>query len=223
MKRNLKQLIESLGLNFKVEIIKFILINLIIIACGVLSLLFLKQILLCVLLIFGAIIFSFFFLTRYRDIERKNIEEHNNEFVSLLSYFEIFISNKKNVYNSFQLLIPYCSIWMKEKIEIFLKEIDDDKTVQPFINFSNNFSHRVIQSVMLSIFQMVETGENSESMDQFNYLFITMSTNQQLNMIKAKENKLDSLNSLPLIGAGAITIILIFSILVIVGGMINGI
>lgn len=223
MKRNLKQLIESLGFNFKLEILKLVLINVVFLGLAVVSILFLNQLILCVLAVFIDIVGTFFFLTRYGDLDRKNNEKHNAEFISLLSYFEIFIGNNKNVYTAFQLLIPYASPWMQERIEDLLKEINVDKSVQPFVNFSNNFSHRVIQSVMLSIFQMVDSGENDESMNQFNYLFITMSTNQQIELKKNKESKLDNLNVLPLIGAGAITIILIFSILVIVGGMINGI
>lgn len=223
MKRNLKELIESLGFNFKLEILKLILINVVFLGLAVVSILIFNQLILCVLAVFVDIVGTFFFLTRYGDIDRKNNERHNTEFISLLSYFEIFIGNNKNVYTAFQLLIPYASTWMQERIEDLLKEINVDKSVQPFVNFSNNFSHRVIQSVMLSIFQMVDSGENDESMNQFNYLFITMSTNQQIELKKSKESKLDNLNVFPLIGAGAITVILIFSILVIVGGMINGI
>lgn len=223
MKRNLKELIESLGFNFKLEILKLILINVVFLGLAVVSILIFNQLILCVLAVFVDIVGTFFFLARYGDIDRKNNERHNTEFISLLSYFEIFIGNNKNVYTAFQLLIPYASTWMQERIEDLLKEINVDKSVQPFVNFSNNFSHRVIQSVMLSIFQMVDSGENDESMNQFNYLFITMSTNQQIELKKSKESKLDNLNVFPLIGAGAITVILIFSILVIVGGMINGI
>ena len=51
---------------------------------------------------------------------------------------------------------------MKEKIEIFLKEIDDDKTVQPFINFARKFSLLIIESIMISIYQMVDEGNSKE-------------------------------------------------------------
>lgn len=223
MKKNLKERIESLGLSFRFEVIKLLIINLILIAGTVLAYIYLKQIYIIVFLLFILLAANFFFLTRYSDLERKQNEEHNGEFIALLSYFEIFISNKKNVYNAFRLMVPYSSLWMQEKIETLLKQIDEDKTVKPFVNFSDCFSNKVIQSVMLSIFQMIEQGENNESMNQFNALFVAMSNNHQIELIKRKESRLESLNSLPLFGAGGICILLIFSILTIVGGMINGI
>jgi len=222
MKKNIKEQIEGLGLSPKREIIKLAVINIIFIGGALACYIFLKQIYALIGIIFVGLIADFFFISRYSNIERKMLEEHNNEFISLLSYFEIFISNKKNVYNSFKLIIPYSSLWMQEKLETLLSSIDDDKTVKPFITFSSNFTNKVIQSVMLSIYQMVESGENNESMNQFNALFASMSNNLQQEQIKRKESKLESLNILPLFGAGVICVILIFSILVIVGGMING-
>lgn len=222
MKKNLKDRIESLGLSFKVEMIKLAVINVVIVGAAIAGFPYLKQVYILIFIIFIDLFVNFFFLNRYSSLEKKIKQEHDEEFISLLSYFEIFISNKKNVYNSFKLLIPYASLWMQEKLELLLNQIDEDKTVKPFITFSNYFVNKVIQSVMLSIFQMVESGENNESMNQFNALFISMSNNHQLDKIKRKETKLNSLNALPLIGAGGICIILIFSILTIVGGMING-
>ena len=83
---------------------------------------------------------------------QKNIilKERENELVTIISYFEVYIENKNNVYQSFNLLLPYCSLWMKEKIENMLKEIDKDKSVQPFVNFAKNFQQVAFSSLMLS-------------------------------------------------------------------------
>ena len=110
---------------------------------------------------------------------------------------------------------------MKEKVTILLREIDHDKSVSPFINFSQNFSYLVIQNVMISIFQMIEQGESKNSLVQFDYIFVSLSDALYQEMIQRKTKAVDSLNSFPLFGAGIITIILTLSIMSILGDIVN--
>lgn len=144
-------------------------------------------------------------------------DNRNSEFISLLSYFELFISNHNNVYKSFESIIPYCSDWMQEKVDNMLKEIDQDKSVAPFVNFANNFEYLVIQNVMISIYQMVDQGESQQMLSQFDHLFTSLSDNLFSEKIESKTKSLDTLNAFPLLGAGLITIILTFSIMSILG------
>ena len=141
--------------------------------------------------------------------------------MAIISYFEVYIQNKNNVYQSFNMLIPYCSDWMKDKIENFLKEIDEDKTVQPFINFAKNFKQLASHSLLLSIYQMVDQGENSTQLKQFNVIFDEMAKNRTKEMMEEKEKGLANMSVFPLIGAGIITIILTISILSILGDLMN--
>ena len=98
-----------------------------------------------------------------------------------------------------------------------LKEIDQDKSVAPFVNFANNFEYLVIQNVMISIYQMVDQGESQQMLSQFDHLFTSLSDNLFSEKIESKTKSLDTLNAFPLLGAGLITIILTFSIMSILG------
>ena len=164
---------------------------------------------------------DYIYLSRYKNLVKKTNDNHNYEFVSLLSYFEIFISNHNNVYRSFEMLIPYASDWMNLRIENLLKEIDLDKSVTPFINFAKNFTYLVIENVMISIYQMVETGENESNLLHFDYVFSSLSNSLITTKIENHEKSIDSLNAFPLIGAGLITITLTLSIIAILGELIN--
>ena len=110
---------------------------------------------------------------------------------------------------------------MKDKIETFLKEIDKDKTVQPFINFANNFKQLASHSLMLSIYQMVDQGETVEQLKQFNIIFDELARNRNKEMIEQKERSLANMSTYPLIGAGLITVTLTVSILSLLGDLIN--
>ena len=110
---------------------------------------------------------------------------------------------------------------MEEQIQSLILEIDNDKSVKPFINFANKFQNKVASNVMMSIYQMVDEGENGLHMYQFQNLFQQLSKSQQLEMIDAKERSMSSISSFPLIGAGALTVLLTFGIISVMGEMIN--
>ena len=110
---------------------------------------------------------------------------------------------------------------MEEQIQSLITQIDNDKSVKPFINFANKFTNKIANNVMLSIYQMVDEGENNIHLLHFQSLFEELKRNQQKDLIDGKDRSMSSLSSLPLIGAGAITVLLTFGIIFLMGEMIN--
>lgn len=220
-KNKLKETIEFVGLSYKKEMTKLLLINLVFVIALTLLYIFLKNFVYTIILLLGLLFLDFFLLTSYNDKKKNILKNRENELIALISYFEVYIQNNSNIYQSFAQLIPYSSDWMKEKIETLLKEIDTDKSVQPFINFANNFQQLSTHSLMLSIYQMIDQGENSEQLMQFNIIFDELSRSRNKEMVEQKDKSLSSMSTFPLIGAGMITVTLTISILSILGDLIN--
>lgn len=171
--------------------------------------------LICALLIFLQYVKS---SKQKGDIEKA----HENEFVDIINYFEMFLANDFNIYQSFQEVLAYSSPWMRNKIETLLISIDEDKSVKPFISFAKNFKNGAIENVMISIYQMIDDGHNNVSLSQFNLMFDKFEENNRREIIYKKESDLQKLNVYPLVGAIITTLILTFSILSLVGEMTNG-
>ena len=220
MMNKLKETIDFVGLSYKKEMLKMLLINLIVLVGAVLIYLLLNNLIYAIMLFIGLCLLDFFLFTRYNDKKQTILKNRENELVAIISYFEVYIQNNNNVYQSFAQLVPYCSDWMKEKIETMLSEIDNDKTVQPFINFANNFKQLSSHSLMLSIYQMIDQGENSEQLLQFNVIFDELSKNRNRELINQQDRALSNMSTFPLIGAGMITVTLTISILTILGDLI---
>lgn len=221
MKKILKNKIEYCGLNYRTEILKIISFNSLL---GILDILFfilqfdIKTI---VALILSQMVMNYILLSRYNDKAKILDEERENEFVTVISYFEIFITNKNNVYQSFNKIIPYCTEWMKNVVSNLLKEIDEDKTVQPFVNFANNFKIKIATNIMLSIYSMIDQGETFEQINQFQILFEQLYKSKQIENLEKKKRSLSTLASLPLVGAGGITVLLTISVISVIGVLIN--
>lgn len=221
MKNKLKETIEFVGLIYKKEMLKLLLINILGLIATALLYFFLKNIMITILIFSSFVLLDYFFISGYYSKKKSILKERENELIALISYFDVYIRNNNNVYQSFKLIIPYCSNWMKKQVEELINEIDDDKTVQPFINFAHLFNNISIQSLMLSIYQMVEQGESHEQLTHFDVIFDEISKNRNNEMIEQKKQALSSMATFPLVGAGLITVSLTISILMILGDLVD--
>ncbi len=221
MKKSLKERIEALGLSYSRELTILFAIILAIAGIAVTAIILLKQFYIGIIALVVGIIAIYFYLSRYSSLEAKQRKDNVDQLMSLLSYFEIFISNGHNVYNSFKMLLPYADGFLQEAISSLLTQIDSDKSVGPYINFASKFDDRIVESLMLSIYQMVDNGESEIELNEFDILFSNIKEKQKEEMIDRKRKSLDLFNSIPLIGAGAVTIVLSLSIISIIGDYIN--
>ena len=221
MKNKLKETIEFTGLSYRKEMLKVALVNIALLLGAVLLYYFFKNIIYSLLVIIFMSVIDYVLLSRYGDKKKAMLKDRENELITILSYFDVYIRNNNNVYQCFISLIPFCSRWMKGRIETLINEIDKDKTVQPFVNFANNFTNIATQSLMLSIYQMVDQGESAEQLSHFNLLFDEVSKNRNKEMVEQKDKSLSNMAVFPLIGAGLITVTLTISILMILGDLIN--
>lgn len=221
MKNKLKKQIEYCGLNYSSEIRKIILLNIISLIAALITYFYTKNISLIISFSALVLVFNYQIVSNYSAKVKLLDEERENEFVTIISYFEIFISNKNNVYQSFSKTIPYCSDWMKDVMSNFLKDIDGDKTIQPFINFANNFKIKIVTNIMLSIYTMVDQGESFEQINQFQILFEQLQKSKRIENLEKKQRSLSILASLPLVGAAGMTIALTISVIQIIGDLVN--
>ena len=221
MLKRFDALLLFISANKTKEIIKIAVVNVLIIAAAVTLIVFLKQVMIAFVSIIVMVIANYLIFNGYLDKKKAILDEREHEFIAIISYFQFFITNSYNVYQAFQSLIAYASPWMEEQIQSLILEIDNDKSVKPFINFANKFKNNVAGNVMMSIYQMVDEGENGLHMYQFNSLFQQLSKSQQIELIDTKERSMGSISSYPLIGAGAITVLLTFGIISVMGEMIN--
>ena len=221
MLKRFNDLLDFISANKVKEYVLIAVINVAIIASAVILTIFLKQIMIAFVGLIALAISNYLIINSYIEKKKAILDEREHEFIAIISYFQFFITNSYNVYQGFQSLIAYASPWMEEQIQSLIIEIDNDKSVKPFINFANKFKNNVASNVMMSIYQMVDEGENGLHMYQFNSLFQELSKSQQMDLIDAKERSMGSISSFPLIGAGAITVLLTFGIISVMGDMIN--
>ena len=68
---------------------------------------------------------------------------------------------------------------------------------------------------------MVDQGESSEQLAQFDVIFDEIARNRHKEMKEQKEKSLSNMSTFPLIGARAITVVLTISIISVLGDLMN--
>lgn len=222
MKTNkLQKTIEFIGLDYKKEISKIFFYNVLFLVAGIGIFFFTASVFYLLIFIVVIAIFDYMIVSSFNGKKQNILRKRNDEFIVIISYFEVFINNHNNVYQAFNKLINYSSPWMSEKIQTFLNHIDNDKSAKPFIDFADNFQMGAIKNVMLSIYQMIEQGEGSKQLIEFTFLFHEISKAKLDETKKKKEKGLQSMTSFPLIGASGIAIVITLSIVSIIGDVMN--
>ncbi len=220
--KSLRKKIEDLNLNFVKEISILCSINFVLILGVILLFIFNFSIILPIGIILVTIFFNFSYLNRYNQIIKKQQVKLDNEFIEIFSYLRIYLFNQETVYTALKNIIDFASEEMKERLNQLLNDIDNDKSIQPFINFAKLFNNKIIEEVMISLFEMVNNGNNELYLTQFIKVFEDFKNRNEKEAENNRINGLDTLNMLSILGSGLIMIILSFAVINLLGEATNG-
>lgn len=219
--KNIESNIRELGLNKSKELLIFATGVALIAGLGIALTLWKGPGILLVVPVVLLILFVYFFLGRYgRGIRKKKAEE-TEEFIRLFTFFGIYMNNGYNVYNALESIVPYAGITLKDRLETLLREIEEDKTVAPFINFASYFTDMKVKEVMVSIYAMIEEGGGGVYIAQFQHIFGKFSDDKHLREKEKRAESLQNLSFLPLAGSGIAMIMLTVALMEIMGSLMN--
>lgn len=223
MMKRLKEKIILAGLNPKKELLVFLSVNVFLLLVSVALFLILKDLIYSAFALGFIFIFSIVFLTRYSKRIASRNSENLQDFATLFGYFRIYIHNGYSVYSALKELLNFANPDLEKGLSVLIEEIDEDKSVQPFIKFSKQFNEIIIEELMISIYQLIDDGESSDYLVQFELIFDKFSEILYEKYLKSKDSKLATLSSAPLIGSCFLIVVLTIGIISIIGGLINGI
>lgn len=162
-----------------------------------------------------------------RQLALENMKKHalldlENEFIFLFGFFRIFIDHHYNVYQALKALIPYASFQTKTRLEKLILDIDNDKTITPFLHFASLYKLSTIEQLLISVYQLVDQGCDSRGLMQFTFLFQTYAMSHEEVVYETLKHRLEKYQSYPLIAAACVTLLVAFGIVSLIGGMLTG-
>ncbi len=215
--KKLKERILKLNLNPRNELIKFILLWITGVVGSILVFIFTNSWTYFAIVLLVTLLLTDLLYQRYSYLEETKRKRLENEFVEMFSYLRIYLVNKQNVYQALKESSQFTSIEMKEEVNSFLGKIDEDKTVVPFIEFSKKMKNKIIEEVMISLYQMIDAGSSINYLNQFIQLFENFQARFKKEDLDKRLRKLDLFNTLSLLGVGYLMIIILLVIVSIIG------
>lgn len=217
----LKQRMINLELSIKKEFLISLLISVILIAAGVLGFLYFSSYIITLAAILLVLVFNLLYFGRYSKMEREQADQAKADFVSLFTFFKIYLHNGYSVYTALKEIQSFADKQLAMYLSELIREIDQDKTITPFIRFGRKFNDLVIEEMMISIYQMIDDGSNPSHLSQFDLIFAKISDLAYLKELNKKRNGLASMSTFPLIGSGVLIIMVTFGIITLMEEMVN--
>lgn len=165
------------------------------------------------------ILYSYAYLGRYGRAIRKKREGETEEFIRLFTFFGIYVNNGYNIFRALESILPFAGPVLKDRLEALLRDIEEDKSVTPFIRFASHFDDMKVKEVMVSVYAMIEEGGGGVYIAQFQHIFGKLSDDKHL---RAKEKRIESLQNLsflPLAGSGVAMIMLTVALMELMGNV----
>ena len=220
--KKIKEKIESLKLSFKKEILTILIIDIFLLVMGIISYLFLKQIIFFAFTFFAFVLFSYFYLSRYDDLLKKREIEAQDEFVSLLPFLKTFLQNGFSIYHAFGELKNFASEYLSLRLTRLINNIDIDKSIKPYLDFAHEFKSLQIEQLLVCLYQMVDEGINSPYFNQFETILSSLSNEMHQKNLYTKETSLSNCCASALIGAAILIVLITLGVVSVIGEMING-
>lgn len=215
--KKLKEKINFLNKNYKTEITRLLIIDFLICVSFIFLIIYSKNLLILIYFFGILVVFNFFYLTRYQRIINKNNANLINDFINTFSYFRIYISNNMNAYNAFKEVSKYSSPFIKTKLLVLLDEIDEDKSLKPYMNFAKNFNNKKVEEVMIAIYEMVNEGNSENYLNQFTSVFTSFKSRVEKTNQEKRFSKFNLINAMSMGGMMLIMILIMLSIVNMVG------
>lgn len=215
--KKLKEKINFLNKNYKTEITRLLIIDFLICVSFIFLIIYSKNLLILIYFFGILVVFNSFYLTRYQRIINKNNANLINDFINTFSYFRIYISNNMNAYNAFKEVSKYSSPFIKTKLLVLLDEIDEDKSLKPYMNFAKNFNNKKVEEVMIAIYEMVNEGNSENYLNQFTSVFTSFKARVEKTNQEKRFSKFNLINAMSMGGMMLIMILIMLSIVNMVG------
>ena len=169
----------------------------------------------------GLILYTYLYFGRYGRAIRTKKATETEEFIRLFTFFGIYVNNGYNVYHALESIVPFAGSTLKERLECLLRDIEEDKTVTPFIHFASFFPDMKIKEVMVSIYAMIEEGGGGAYIARFQHIFGKLSDDKHLRAKEKRVESLQNLSFLPLLGSGIAMLMLTVALMEIMGSLMN--
>ena len=211
-----KELCETLQISFKKDfIITLSLLIIFLVSGGILLALF-QSIIGFFMLIMG-ICYLFFHFTSLLSNKKQLIDSKEIAFNGFYRYIVSSLENGEILYAALKKSLEYADNILQMDIENFIFEIENDTSLQPFINFSHVFNDENIKQMIIMLYQTQESETTNLVLERINNCLINLQDSAINSYARKEENKIEKYFIIPLVLSAIVIVVVSFFIFSLIG------
>jgi|GEM_PF-1438264 len=216
-----KKRMQALGLDYRKERLSLAITHIGAVGIGIAIAIFMSATWGILVIGISIAIVNFYYSYKYQLIEETGHQQRIHGFIDAFNVLKVFLSNGLNVYRSLEETIKYVKPQLREPLMRLLEDIDVDKTLAPYIAFARLFKINIVEQLMVALYQLDIEGGDIRQLEGFEYMFDQFRSEEKRDMTRRYEERLDGMNTWPLLGAGIIAINLLIGVIGIIMGAIG--
>jgi len=136
---------------------------------------------------------------------------------------KVLILQGQTPYQAMQTILPFLDASLAEAFHGLLIDIDQDKSLQPYLQFAKRFQSLMVEQLLFSLYQLENQGGDGKQLQQFQYLFDQLEHQFYQQELLQFHEKMQQQSNWVMIATSLIAMTLLVGVMQLIGGMLNGI
>ncbi len=171
-------------------------------------------------LMIGLVIWHWFQKQVKQETDSHNLQKQMMDAYRLI---KVLILQGQAPYQAMQTILPYLETNLAEAFQGLLIDIDQDKSIQPYLQFAKNFRSLMVEQLLFSLYQLENQGGDGRQLQQFQYLFDQVEHQFYQQELLQFHEKMQQQNHWVMLATAMIAMTLLVGVMQLIGGMLYGI
>jgi len=149
-----------------------------------------------------------------RNLQRQVIDAYR--------LIKVLILQGQAPYQAMQTILPFLEANLADAFHGFLIDIDQDKSIQPYLQFAKRFQSLMVEQLLFSLYQLENQGGDGRQLQQFQYLFDQVEHQFYQQELLQFHEKMQQQTHWVMLATALIALTLLVGVMQLIGGMLYG-
>lgn len=216
MIEKLKLLCGRLKIDFKKDLIITIVVFSFILAVGVV-LSFVYSLIIGIIIWIIGFIYVFLHYSNLKSLVKQLTNSKEIAFNGFYRYVVTLLKNNHILYSALQASLEYVDEVLVDDVNQLINEMENDTTMEPFLNFSMSFDDENIKQMIILLYKTQDSGIIDDVLDSINDCIVNLQDTSIKNYIYKEEKKIEKYYMFPIILSAVVMIMVSFYVFSLIG------
>lgn len=216
MIEKLKLLCGRLKIDFKKDLIITIVVFSFMLAVGVV-LSFVYSLIIGIIIWVIGFVYVFLHYSNLKSLVKQLTNSKEIAFNGFYRYVVTLLKNNHILYSALQASLEYVDEVLVDDVNQLINEMENDTTMEPFLNFSMSFDDENIKQMIILLYKTQDSGIIDDVLDSINDCIVNLQDTSIKNYIYKEEKKIEKYYMFPIILSAVVMIMVSFYVFSLIG------